>query len=310
MSSQALYHPHEQFADLGTHTLCYETLGKGDKTPILLIMGLACQMTAWPPEFLEPLLASGHPIIRFDNREMGHSSELEAGKTTMPVPLAYARYKLGLPVESSYQLTDMAKDTAALLDHLNVARVHVVGVSMGGMVAQILAARYSDRVQSLSLMMTSDNSPKAPLPSVNTLWQMSGGGIKGDDREAALKRGLAFWRTVASPHYHTPEERIIQRITRDYQRAYRPAAVVRQMRAVLASGSLEADSRKVQAPTLILHGRNDPLVKPQAARRLARWIPHARIQMVQGWGHDMPLALCPRLADWVLTHAQLHESAE
>lgn len=304
-----LHEPKEQFANVGGIRICYERLGERGGIPLIAIMGLACQMTAWPPEFLEPLIAAGRDVIRLDNRDMGHSSEM-SHSFRMPVPLAFARYKIGMPVETAYRLQDLAGDTLGLMDALDLPRAHLVGVSMGGMIAQILAASFPDRVASLSLLMTSDNSPKLPMPSVNTLWKMNGGGVKGHDREAALKRGMAFWSTVASPGYPTPEERIVQRINRDYQRSYRPASVIRQMRAVLATGSLTAYSRRIKAPTLILHGRDDPLVKVAAARRLAKSIPHAHLEVIPGWGHDLPLGLCGKLAQHVLVHMDRQEKSK
>ena len=295
------YQPHEQFVSSGDLTLCYEVLGEAEATPIVLLMGLACQMTAWPPEFLEPLVAAGRRVLRMDNRDMGHSSEV-AVALKGPVPLAFARFKLGLQVNAPYTLHDLVTDTLRVLDAQGIARAHFVGVSMGGMIAQILAATAPERVRSLSLMMTSDNSPRLPLPEMDTLWKMNGGGIKGHDREAALKRGLAFWKSVASPAYHTPEERIVQRISRDYLRSYRPAGIVRQMRAVLATGSIEKYTRRIKCPVLILHGAADPLVRPQAARRLADAIPGAHLEVIPGWGHDLPLPLCGRLAGRILEH--------
>jgi pimeloyl-ACP methyl ester carboxylesterase len=297
----AFYHPHEQYVSSGKLSLCYEVIGESDAIPIVLLMGLACQMTAWPPEFIEPLVAAGRRVVRMDNRDIGKSSEVPVALKG-PVPLAFARFKLGLPVSAAYRLQDLATDTLRVLDAQGIARAHFIGVSMGGMIAQILAASAPERVRSLSLMMTSDNSPRLPMPDMATLWKMNGGGIKGHDREAALQRGVAFWKTVASPAYHTPEERVVQRITRDYLRSYRPAGIVRQMRAVLATGSIEKYSRAIKAPTLILHGAADPLVRPQAARRLADIIPGAHLEIIPGWGHDLPLPLCARLAHRIIEH--------
>lgn len=306
----AYYTPHEQFVNSGNEDvpLCYEVLGQGEGVPLVLIMGLACQMTAWPPEFIEPLLAHGRKVLRMDNRDIGRSGEVKGGLRG-PAPLAFARFKLGMPVNSAYTLPDLAADVIRVMDAAGVAQAHIVGVSMGGMVAQILAATRPERVRSLSLMMTSDNSPRLPMPDLKTLWKMNGGGVKGDDQEAALKRGMAFWKTVASPQYPTPEERIVQRISTDFARSYRPAGIVRQMRAILATGSLTRYARAIRAPTLILHGAADPLVRPKAAKNLSETIPHAHLEIIPGWGHDLPVPLCPRLAQRILEHVERAEQS-
>lgn len=306
----AYYTPHEAFVNSGEGcpSLCYEMIGSGSDIPIVLIMGLACQMTAWPPEFIEPLVSHGRKVLRMDNRDIGKSGEAPGGMRG-PVPLAFARYKLGLKVNAAYTLPDLAADVIRVMDAAGVTQAHVVGVSMGGMVAQILAATRPERVKSLSLMMTSDNSPRLPMPDVKTLWKINGGGIKGDDHDAALQRGLAFWRTVASPLYPTPEERIVQRISHEYARSYRPAGIVRQMRAILATGSVRQYARAIRVPTLILHGASDPLVRPHAARHLSTVIPNAHLEIIPGWGHDLPVPLCPRLAQRILEHVERAEQS-
>ncbi|MBU6951164.1 MULTISPECIES: alpha/beta fold hydrolase [unclassified Hahella] len=301
--THAYYHPREQYLKVNSIQICYEELGDPDGEPMLLIMGLACQMTAWPPEFLEPLVEAGYRLIRLDNRDIGHSSEIECPHR-VPVPVDFVRSKLGLPVTASYTLYDMADDAIALLDALKVERAHLVGVSMGGMISQIVAARQPQRIKSLTLMMTSNNSPKQPMPDLGTLWRINGGGVRGHHQEAALRRGVAFWETVQSPSFPTPKERILQRIARDYQRSYRPKGIVRQMRAILATGSLEKLARSITMPTLILHGSADPLMKPKNGQMLKQSIAHARLEMIPGWGHDLPLPLLPKLAQKVIEHAR------
>jgi pimeloyl-ACP methyl ester carboxylesterase len=301
------YQPTEKFFEADGVTLCYEDLGDPGAEPLLLIMGLASQLTAWPPEFLEPLLAAGYRVIRFDNRDIGHSSEVDCRVRISP-PVAFVRSKIGLKVDAAYTLQDMACDARALLTSLNIRDAHVLGISMGGMIAQLIAADPELSVASLTLMMTSDNHPKLPMPDINTLWRLNGSGIRGHDLEAALKRGVAFWDCVASPAYPTPHDRVLQRIARDYQRSYRPAGIVRQMRAIMATGSIEEWSRRVKAPTLILHGADDPLVKIQAAHRLKENIPHAKLDIIHGWGHDLPLPLLPKLAHKVIDHLQANRN--
>ncbi len=295
------YPPNEKFAELNQVTICYEELGDPQGPPILLIMGLAAQLTAWPAEFLQPLVDEGYRVIRLDNRDIGHSSELPQ-KYKMAPPVAFIRSKFGIPIEAGYNLQDMAQDCLGLLDHLNIADAHIAGVSMGGMIAQLIAAMAPERAKSLVLMMTSNNHPRLPMPDLNTLWRINGSGIRGHDQEAALKRGLAFWETVQSPGFPTPRERILQRIARDYQRSYRPSGITRQMRAIMATGSIEKYTRLITAPTLILHGADDPLVKPKAAHWLKDNIPHAVLDILPGWGHDLPLPLMPKITHKIIEH--------
>lgn len=297
------YQPTEQFCKVNDISLCYEQLGDPNAEPVVLIMGLASQMTAWPPEFLDPLLQAGYRIIRFDNRDIGHSSEVDCRVKISP-PMAFVRTKIGLKVDAAYTLHDMASDGKGLLQLLDLTKAHLVGISMGGMIAQLIAADPEMKLASLTLMMTSDNHPKLPMPDINTLWRLNGSGVRGHDLEAALKRGTAFWDCVASPAFPTPQDRITQRIARDYQRSYRPQGIMRQMRSIMATGSIEKWSRKIDVPTLILHGADDPLVKIQAAHRLQNNIAHAKLDIIPGWGHDLPLPLLPRLAHQIIEHLQ------
>lgn len=295
------YQPKEQFCEVNGVTLCFEELGDPQGEPLLLIMGLASQMTAWPPEFLEPFVEAGYRVIRFDNRDIGRSSEFDSQFKLSP-PMAFVGKKMGLKVDSAYTLHDMAADAKAFIKHLDLANPNVLGISMGGMIAQLIAADAEVGTHTLTLMMTSDNHPKLPMPDLNTLWRLNGSGIRGHDLEAALKRGTAFWECVGSPAYPTPKDRITQRIARDFQRSYRPQGIMRQMRSIMATGSLEKWCRKINAPTLILHGSDDPLVKIKAAHRLKDNIPHATLNVIPGWGHDLPLTLMPKFAHKIIAH--------
>lgn len=302
-----LYQPKEQFCEVNGVTLCYEDLGNPDGEVLVMIMGLACQMTAWPPEFLQPLLEAGYRIIRFDNRDIGHSSEIDCRFKISP-PMAFVGKKMGLKVNAAYTLHDMANDGVSLLQALKLRRPHLLGVSMGGMIAQLMAANPEVELASLTLMMTSDNHPKTPMPDINTLWRLNGSGIRGHDLEAALKRGRAFWECVGSPAFPTPQDRINQRIAKEYQRSYRPQGIMRQMRSIMATACLEEYTRQIRTPTLILHGADDPLVKTQAAHRLHDLIPHSELDIIPGWGHDLPLPLLPRLATKIIKHLRSAEA--
>ncbi|WP_416396410.1 alpha/beta fold hydrolase [Allohahella sp. A8] len=289
----------EDFADLEHVRLCYRDSGPRDAPPILLIMGLGCQLTTWPPEFVNGLLALGYRVIRFDNREMGLSSLADNPGPMQSPPAGFLRYKLGLKVTSDYTLHDLAEDTRQLIEHLKLEKPIVLGVSMGGMVAQILAAKHPEMISKLILLMSSDNHPRLPTPSVKTLWRITGGGIQGDHQEAAINRGLAFWNTVSSPGYPSSERRIISRIARDYQRSYRPKSIIRQMVAINATGSIRHESASIELPTLILHGLADKLVHPKAGRQLHRNIKGSKLELIKGWGHDVPVGLVPEILNHI-----------
>jgi pimeloyl-ACP methyl ester carboxylesterase len=285
-----------------------EERGDPKAPPVLLVMGLGCQMTVWPETLLQLLVDRGYRVIRFDNRDIGLSSKME-GKVRTPIPLAYARYKIGLPVTADYTLHDMAADIRGLMDALDLERANLVGVSMGGMISQILTAGAPERVNSLSLLMTSNNCPSLPLPDLQVMWRINGGGIRGHDIEAARARALAFWKTAQSPAYPMSREHILNRVETDYHRSYRPSGITRQMRAILATGSVEKYSRQILVPTQIIHGAADPLIKIGAAHKLAGLIPSARLEVIHGMGHDLPGPLLPRIADLIDSNIQRAQPA-
>lgn len=278
--------------------------GEADNPPvILLIMGLACQLTAWPQSLVHALRRQGYRVVVFDNRDIGLSTEIKA-RLKGPAPLAFARYKLGLSVDAPYDLYTMAEDAVRLLDHLNISVAHVVGASMGGMIAQILSARYPSRVGSATLIMTSDNHPSNPAPDWNVLWHMNGGGIKGHHLEAAMKRAMNFWEAVQSPDYPCSAVERQRQFEASFQRSYRPAGILRQMRAIMATGHLRDLYRDIRVPVHILHGDADPLVKPACGEGLHRQIAGSRLTWIPGMGHDLPEPLMPILAGLIGDHVR------
>lgn len=275
---------------------CVETRGNPDGEPVIFIMGLAAQMTLWPETLLRLYVEAGYRVIRFDNRDIGLSSYLKHPLKDHPLK-AMAKHRIGLKVDAPYTLHDMAEDVCGILDALDLPSAHVVGASMGGMIAQVLAGNYPKRVRSATLIMTSTNSPRLPLPKAVLIWKLTGIGVKGHHEEAVVERSLAFWQAIQSPAYPTPLADVRERITNDYRRAYHPAGILRQTRAILASGSLSPITRRIRVPTTIIHGTADPLVRPTSAEQLQYLIPHARLKLIEGMGHDMPEALVPEIAD-------------
>jgi pimeloyl-ACP methyl ester carboxylesterase len=278
----------------------YETFGRARDPAILLIMGLGGQLILWPDAFCQRLAEAGHYVIRYDNRDVGLSSKCDAlGKPNLV--RAGLAYKLGLPVKSGYSLDDMAQDALGLLDALGIGRAHIVGASMGGMIAQILAARSPERVNGLVLVMSSSGHPRAPGPSLRIGLRLVRRPPPGQ-RSAHISHHLKTWQMVTSPDYPVPVDEMRAHAERSYDRAHCPQGLERQAAAIFASGNRVPLLRRIQAPTLIVHGRDDRLMPVAAAYELARHIARAKLDIVPGMGHDFPQPLIPRIAGSVLAH--------
>ena len=275
---------------------CVEERGDPNGEPLLLIMGLAAQMTVWPEALLDHYVAAGFRVIRYDNRDIGLSAEINAPLRGKPL-MAMGRYKLGLTVPAPYTLMDHARDAVGLMDALGLSSAHVVGVSMGGMIGQLLAARFSDRVRTLTLIMSSTNSPKLPMPHPRVVWALQGGSVRGHDEDSAVTRSMNLWQLIQSPDYPKDPQELETFIRQNYRRSYRPRGIMRQMRGILATGDLTPVSRDIQVPTAVIHGTSDPLVRPASARQLQETIVEAQLNWVQGMGHDLPRPLLAELAE-------------
>lgn len=263
--------------------------------PVLLVMGLGMQLTAWPETLVGLLLAAGHRVIRFDNRDAGLSQGFDA----LGVPnLAAAglRHALHLNVRAPYTLADMAADTLGLIDALGLPRVHLVGASMGGMIAQHLAAAQPGRVASLALIMTSSGARHLPRPD----WQVQMALLSrpdGRDAQAVVEHLVKLMRRIGSPAYPAPEAALRQRLQASVARAWRPAGTARQLAAIVADGDRSALLRRIAAPTLVIHGEADPLVPVAAGHDLHQRISGADALFLPGMGHDLPEPLMPLLAE-------------
>lgn len=276
-------------------SFCVETRGNPEGEPVIFVMGLAAQMTLWPEALLDAYVDAGYRVIRFDNRDIGLSSHLTDRLKGHPVAVM-ARHRLGLDVDAPYSLRDMSADVAGLMDALGLPSAHLVGVSMGGMIGQLVAANWPERVRSLTLIMTSTNSPRLPMPKPMLIWRLAGAGSRGHDEAAVVSRSLALWKAIQSPGFPPRDDDGRARITRDFHRSYHPAGILRQTRAIMATGSLSSMTRRIRVPTMIIHGKSDPLVRPAAALQLKYLIPHARLEMVDGMGHDLPEPLLQNFA--------------
>lgn len=285
----------------------YETFGKPSDPAVLLIMGLGGQLTLWPESFCRLLADGGCYVIRYDNRDVGLSSKIEsAGRPDLM--RAAIRFTLGLPVPAGYTLDDMAVDALGLLDALDIARAHVVGMSMGGMIGQILAARSGGRLRSFTAVMTSSGNRRLPQPSLKLRLRLTRKPNRLD-RESVIRHSMETWRLIGSPGYPTDEATLRAMVERDQKRCLYSRGLARQTLAIMASPSRLPLLQQIRLPTLVIHGQDDPLVPVAAAHELARRIAGAQLELIPGMGHDLPQALVPRIAGLILAHVRRADGA-
>ena len=286
----------------------YETHGDRGAPPVLLIMGLGAQLTRWPEPFYRALVDAGLFVIRFDNRDIGLSTRLDhAGAPALAS--AALRAALGRHVDAPYQLADMAADAIGLLDALGIRTAHIVGASMGGMIAQILAARHAGRVRALVSIMSSSGDRRLPQPDLRLRLALVRRPNPRGDREIAIDSTVALLKRIASPGFPPDDHLLRAQVAGDVARSYHPHGVGRQLLAILASGSRVPILGSITAPTLILHGAEDPLVPVAAAHDLYRRIRGARLEIFAGMGHDLPRALIPTITGHIIDHLRRAEAA-
>ena len=280
----------------------YETFGDRGAPPLVLIMGLGGQLLLWPEEFCGALADAGHYVVRFDNRDVGLSTKIEHARRPKLVRAALAA-RIGLKVKAPYTLDDMAQDTVGLLDALELKRAHIAGASMGGMIAQIVAAKYPQRVDSLTLIMSTSGNPRLPGPRLDLQLRLVRRPA-GADRETLIRHSMQTWRLIGSPHYPPDEQILRSKVERSYDRSSYRHGLARQTLAIIASGSRVPLLKRIQAPTLVIHGEEDPLVPVAAGHDLASHIPGARLQLIEGMGHDLPAALLPTFTRLIVQHTR------
>jgi pimeloyl-ACP methyl ester carboxylesterase len=286
----------EQFCDAGEIRLCYETFGEAADPTVLLVMGLGTQMIAWPDEFCADLAGRGFHVVRFDNRDVGRSSRVRAKPPSL-MQLARRDKKA-----AAYALEDMAADAVGLLDCLGVERAHVVGASMGGMIAQVLAARHPDRVLSLVSIMSNTGhrwSGQPTAAAMKVLMQRAPA-----DRDGFIEHMVKTWTTIGSPGFPRDDDELRAELGRAYERGHDAAGTGRQLAAIMASGDRTASLADIRVPTLVIHGEADKLVRISGGRRTAKSIPGARLMTVPGMGHDLPRDVWPRLVDGIVDTAR------
>lgn len=275
-------------------TLTYETSGDPHDPPVLLIMGLGMQLVSWPQDLVQGLVEHGYYVIRFDNRDSGLSTKLDHLRKPNLL-LAYAKSLVGWKQSPAYTLNDMADDTVGLLDALGIARAHIVGASMGGMIAQLVAARSPGRVLSLTSIMSSSGRRGLPGPTPAARSVLMRSPARPQQRQQVVDRAVEVFRTIGSPAFPTPERLLRANIERALDRSVCPAGLARQMVAVVAGGDRTPLLRKIDCPTLVIHGAADPLLPAACGEDTARAIPGARLHLIEGMGHDFPPQLTERL---------------
>jgi pimeloyl-ACP methyl ester carboxylesterase len=279
----------------GDLDIYYEDMGDPNDPAVLLIMGLGSQLLLWRDGFCEKLVAEGLRVIRYDNRDVGLSSKTQRRHTGGSLIPTMLKFWVGLPGKADYTLEDMADDAAAVLDHLGIDRAHIVGASMGGMIAQIFAARSRARTRSLGVIFSSNNQPFLPPPDPRALFAVLRGPAPNSPLDVIADYSVKVWRIIGSPRYPASEQRLRNDAIEAYERCYYPWGISRHFSAIIASGSLLRYDRQITVPTVVLHGRADKLQRPFGGRVVARAIRGARLVLLDGMGHDLPEQLWDRV---------------
>lgn len=282
--------------------ICYDTFGDRTAPPLLLIMGLAGQMIAWDEEFCSELARRGYYVVRYDNRDIGLSTRFpEAGVPDLMSIIGQAL--MGKPVTAAYTLSDMAADAVGLLDALGVQRAHVVGVSMGGAIGQELAIRHANRLRTLTSIMSSTGDPSLPQAAPEAMGVLMAPPPK--DKQGYFDNYKRTWAVLRGPGaFPLDEARDLERAEANWQRGLNPPGVARQLAAIIASGNRTEALKAVKVPTLVIHGDQDPLVRLEGGKATAAAIPGAKLMVVPGMGHALPVSLWPQLIDAIAGHAR------
>ena len=287
----------------------YDERGDPGAPVILLIMGLGVQSIFWPERFCDLLAGAGFRVIRFDNRDAGLSTRLDH-LGTPKIAIEAIKYALHLKVKAPYRIDDMARDTLGLMDALGVARAHVVGASMGGMIAQNLAVMAPDRVASLTSIMSTTGSRKLPQPTAQARKALMMAPAQEGDIPGALMRLMKVLRVIGSKSHPMTDEELRAYAERQVRRSHYPAGGARQLVAIAASGDRTPVVRKIRVPTLVIHGDEDPLVRPACGEATAKAIEagggQARFLLVRGMAHDFPAPLQQQVVDAIVAHAKMH----
>lgn len=290
----------EQYLVANKLRLCYDEFGNKSDPAILLIMGLGTQMISWPDAFCQSLADKGHRVVRFDNRDIGLSEKIKV-EQPVSIPKIMLRSRLGLRFWVPYTLHDMALDTVGVLDALDIEQAHIVGASMGGMIAQLVAATYPDRCLSLTSVMSTTGNPRLPTASWRVSKQLLNRPTSGSEQEL-LAHALKTWAIIGSPDFPPNQADLSERILRGIRRSFYPAGYRNQMAAIAENGDRRAVLANITAPTLVIHGKADVLVPVEGGLDTAKHIKGAELKLIEGMGHDLPKELIPRLSRMIARH--------
>lgn len=287
-------------ANVNKIDIAYETHGSLDKPVILLIHGLSMSIPAWPPVFLRALQDAGFALVMLDNRDMGHSQKFDE-KGVPNFALQILKNKFRLPVKSIYSLKDMMQDAVSLLDHLKIDKAHVIGVSMGGMISQLMAIHNPERVLSLTSIMSTSGKRGLPGAKGEVIKHLFNAPQSADFAER-LKYSIRTWELIGSPDYPTDDATIEIFVKSLIDRGMPRAGTARQMLAIMAAKGRNKALANVKAPSLIIHGKADPLVPVECGIDTADSIPNSKLEIIEGMGHDMPIELMPEICEKIIAH--------
>lgn len=290
----------ETIVDVGRSiSLCYRQTGEPSGPPLLLIAGLGQQLHSWPDDFVAELVTRGFLVTRFDNRDAGRSTHMTYRP---PNPVAMFRGR------NEYHLGDMARDTVGLMDALGHRDAHLVGISMGGMIAQTVAAHHPDRVRTLTSIMSTTGAPRLGRPALST-WRRMLTARPPRTRAEAMDRAAAMFRHISSHGFPFDEQGVREAAGIAWDRDPTNGGIVRQLAGIFASGDRTAELAHIDVPTLVIHGDRDRMVHPTGGAATARAIPGARLETIDGLGHDLPTGAWARIIDLITEHATLKEPA-
>ncbi|MFW9777759.1 MAG: alpha/beta fold hydrolase [Candidatus Heimdallarchaeota archaeon] len=282
-------------------TLVYDTFGNSSNPALLLISGLGIQMILWDEIFCKAIAARGFWVIRFDNRDIGLSTKFDEAGVPDLMELIQ-RVMMGEQPEVPYSLLDMAKDAIGLLDALNIESAHLVGASMGGMIAQMIAIHFPNRVRTLTSIMSTTGNPELPQPEPEVFGILVN--KPPDNRDGYIEYSVEIWNLLNGPFYPLDEELVRMRAAKIFDRSYYPWGTGRQLAAVITSGNRNELLKKVDIPTLIIHGEIDPLVPVEGGKETAAMIPNSKLLIIEGMGHNIPLQVAPQIIEAISDHAE------
>ena len=283
--------------------LFYDERGDAQAPVVLLIMGLGTQMIAWPDTFCDGLAAAGYRVIRYDNRDIGLSTTMDGATAVNPL-VAVMMARLGLKFPLAYSLNDMAADAVGLLDTLGIAKAHVVGASMGGMIAQLVASGWPERVLTLTSVMSSSGRRGLPGPTPALRKRLMMKRPAKPSREEAIAAGVDILTLISHPDPARDAGAFREMAAQAFDRGYNPMGVRRQLLAIVADGSRVERLQTIRAPTLVIHGATDPLVPLPNSEDIARAVPGARLTVIPGMAHDLPPSKVPEMVALIADHCR------